>query len=60
MSRNDEYNLMYQFIRCAIIHFYSKCCDNSYNRYYSRFLDDGLKSSDYLDFLEIMYSHMYE
>lgn len=56
----DDYNLFYSFIRTSVIHFYDKCCDNSDNRYYSRFLDDGLKLDDYLEFLEIMFLHLYD
>ena len=35
-------NEFYEFIRCAIFHFYNKCNENKYNVYYSRFLDMNL------------------
>lgn len=59
-SKFDDYNEFYQFMRSAVVHFYNECNEKSYNRYYSRYLDDGLKCSDYLEFLEIMFTHLYE
>lgn len=57
---NEDFNLMYSFLRSAVVSFYNKCNENSYNSYYSRFLDQGFSQEDYLEFVEILYKNLYE
>lgn len=44
-------NQFYSFARCALISYFTKCIDNSYQSYFRAFID-GVTLDSYLDKLE--------
>ena len=53
--RND----MYQFLRAAVISFYTKCLKSD-QKYYKNYLDNGDTIVDYLKFVEDLYLNFYK